>query len=110
MIWSDFHLYVRQEIDKLDSSTYKDIKPEQIDFLAKRAAYEYVEDRYKQFEKDQQSIDDLRNSIVRKTLTAIEVTENLSEYTFDIYEGLSPTTKIEDSDYFFLLKGRRSQR
>ena len=64
MIWSDFHLYVRQEIDKLDSSTYKDIKPEQIDFLAKRAAYEYVEDRYKQFEKDQQSIDDLRNSKV----------------------------------------------
>ena len=110
MTWAEFHLYVRQRLDKLDSSAFKDIQPEQIDFIGKVEAYNYVKTRYKQFDKGEKRIDDLRNSIVRKSLTAIEVAENLSEYTFDIYEGLPVNTKINDSDYFFLLKGKTQSK
>jgi len=110
MIWDDFHLYVRQEGDKLDSSAFADIQPEQIDLVAKKIINQYVRDRYTQYEEDQLAIDDLRNSIVRQTLNALEVAENLSVYTFDIYEGLPPSTKVDDSNYMFLLKGKTESK
>jgi hypothetical protein len=104
MLIQEAHIIFKVSLDKLDSSVYPELAPEVIDIILRINEQRFIKQRYsgnnfrrEGFEVTQKRTDDLRTVVKEVTLNAIETSDNLEYYTFDL---------TSTSDYWFLIKAR----
>jgi hypothetical protein len=117
MTLSDFHIEFKVALDKLDSSAYPDILPEEIDLFLNEAQERFIKTRYginnlykEGFEEIQKRTDDLRTLVVTNYAPVSAVTTETNTYKADfstLYSDEAQTTNVTATEsYQFYLRGR----
>lgn len=110
----EMHIEFRQSLDRLDSSVYSDILPEQVDYFLNEAILRFVKIRYSRtntkntgFEETQKRIEDLTALVQTKFFPLVNYVSESNTYEVDLSrpydnEGLTVPSTYE---YMIYLKG-----
>lgn len=92
MTVAQMHILFKVELDKVDTLSYPDISPNELDLILNDTQDLFVTQRYREFELIQKRTDDLRTLVLTTTLTPVSVTGTT------LYSVTLP------SDYWFYLR------
>jgi hypothetical protein len=116
MTLSDFHIEFKIALDKIDSSAYPDILPEEIDYFLNEAQERFIKTRYginniykEGFEEIQKRTDDLKNLVVTNYASVTAVGTETNTYRINLsslFSDEAHTTPITTETYQHYLRGR----
>lgn len=102
------HIEFREASDRLDSSAFADLLPEQTDYILNEAIQRYTKQKYEKFEIEQRSTEDLKNLIVTEFPTITTIVTETNVYKADLSNRFTNEALATASTtiYWYWLRGR----